>query len=89
MSAAVRGRLLVFTSAAGPQVRRYYMLNVANGRPCFYNAKGYVRFNERMGACPFRKSYPRVAMMQSTQDGHSNDGTRALDCSMQWRILVQ
>jgi hypothetical protein len=39
--------------------------------------------------CPFRKSYPRVAMMQSTQDGHSNDGTRPLDCSMQWRILVQ
>ena len=30
------------------------------------------------------KSYPRVAMMQSTQDGHS-----PLDCSMQWRILVQ
>ena len=27
-------------------------------------------------SCPFRKSYPRVAMMQSTQDGHSNDGTR-------------
>jgi hypothetical protein len=27
-------------------------------------------------ACPFRKSYPRVAMMQSTQDGHSHDGTR-------------
>jgi len=39
--------------------------------------------------CPFRKSYPRVAMMQSTQDGHSNEGTRPLDCSMQWRILVQ
>ena len=39
--------------------------------------------------CPFRKSCPRVAMMQSTQDGHSNDGTRPLDCSMQWRILVQ
>jgi hypothetical protein len=39
--------------------------------------------------CPFRKSYPRVAMMQSTQDGHSNDGTRPLDCSMQRRILVQ
>jgi hypothetical protein len=28
-------------------------------------------------------------MMQSTQDGHSNDGTRPLDYSMQWRILVQ
>jgi hypothetical protein len=39
--------------------------------------------------CPFRKSYPRVAMVQSTQDGHSNDGTKPLDCSMQWRILVQ
>ena len=39
--------------------------------------------------CPFRKSYPRVAMMQSTQDGHSNDGARPLDCSTQWRILVQ
>ena len=42
-----------------------------------------------LSTCPFRKSYPRVAMMQSTQDGHSNDGTIPLDCSMQWRILVQ
>jgi len=35
----------VFTSSAGPQVRQYYMLNVANRPPCFYSAKVYVRFN--------------------------------------------
>jgi len=52
--------------------------------------KGPVPFDkDEHNRCPFRKSYPRVAMMQSTQDGHSNDGTRPLDCSMQWRILVQ
>src|ERR1700751_2314711 len=33
----------------------------------------------KVAHCPSRKSYPRVAMMQSTQDGHSNDGTRPLD----------
>ena len=46
-------------------------------------------FSPLQRSCPFRKSYPRVAMMQSTQDGHSNDGTRPLDCAMQWRSLVQ
>jgi len=50
---------------------------------------GYGTARSHRDSCPFRKSYPRAAMMQSTQDGHSNDGARPLDCSMQWRILVQ
>ena len=48
-----------------------------------------INVNLRETPCPFRKSYPRVAMMQSTQDGHSDDGAGPLDCSMQWRVLVQ
>ena len=31
--------------------------------------------------CPSRKSYPRVAMMQSGQDWYSDDGPRSLDGS--------
>ena len=30
-------------------------------------------------ACPSRKSYPRVAMMQSGQDWYGDDGPRLLD----------
>ena len=32
-------------------------------------------------ACPSRKSYPRVAMMQSGQDWCGDDGSRSLDGS--------
>jgi hypothetical protein len=32
-------------------------------------------------ACPSRKSYPRVAMMQSEQDRCGDDGPRSLDGS--------
>ena len=31
--------------------------------------------------CPSRKSYPRVAMMQSGQDWYDDDGPRSLDGS--------
>src|SRR6266487_1790506 len=31
--------------------------------------RAYWRWKSRSRGCPFRKSYPRVAMMQSTQDG--------------------
>jgi hypothetical protein len=31
--------------------------------------------------CPSRKSYPRVAMMQSGQDWCGDDGPRSLDVS--------
>jgi hypothetical protein len=40
-------------------------------------------------ACPSRKSYPRVAMMQSGQDWYGDDGPRSLDRSSQRRVLAQ
>ena len=43
--------------------------------------------NYRIG-CPFRKSYPGVAMMQPGQDGNSDNGAVPLDCSMQGRIFL-
>ena len=39
--------------------------------------------------CPFRKSYPRVAMMQPRQDGRSGNVSVSLDRATQRRILVQ
>jgi hypothetical protein len=40
-------------------------------------------------ACPFRKSYPRVAMMQPRQNGRGGNGSVPLNRSTQRRILVQ
>jgi hypothetical protein len=42
-----------------------------------------------LSACPFRKSYPRVAMMQPRQDGRSGNVSVSLDRATQRRILVQ
>jgi hypothetical protein len=39
-------------------------------------------------ACPFRKSYPDVLVVQSTQDRNGDNGARSLDCSMQGRIFL-
>jgi hypothetical protein len=39
-------------------------------------------------ACPFRKSYPDVLVVQTSQDRNGDDGARALDCSMQGRIFL-
>ena len=39
--------------------------------------------------CPSRRSYPRVAMMQSRQNGRSGNFSVSLDRSTQRRILVQ
>ena len=33
--------------------------------------------------CPFRKSYPDVLVLQSSQDRNGNNGARSLDCTMQ------
>jgi hypothetical protein len=40
-------------------------------------------------ACPSRKSYPRVAMMQSGQDWCDHNGPRSLDRSSKRSILPQ
>jgi hypothetical protein len=37
--------------------------------------------------CPFRKSYPDVLMMQSSQDRNGGNVARSLDRSMQRRIF--
>jgi hypothetical protein len=39
--------------------------------------------------CPSRKSYPRVAMMQSGQDWCGDDGPRSLDVSSYRGVLAQ
>jgi hypothetical protein len=39
-------------------------------------------------ACPFRKSYPDVLVVQSSQDRNGDNGARSLDCSMQGRIFL-
>jgi len=39
-------------------------------------------------SCPFRKSYPDVLVVQSSQDRNGDNGARALDCSMQGRIFL-
>jgi NADPH:quinone reductase-like Zn-dependent oxidoreductase len=44
-------------------------------------AGDFVAGDEVFGACPSRKSYPRVAMMQSGQDWCGDDGPRSLDGS--------
>ena len=38
--------------------------------------------------CPFRKLYPAVLVVQSSQDRNGEDGARTLDCSMQGRIFL-
>jgi len=42
----------------------------------------------QMRLYPFRKSYPRVAVMQSRQNGRSGNVSVSLDCSTQRRILA-
>jgi hypothetical protein len=37
---------------------------------------------------PFRKSYPDVLVVQSSQDRNGDNGARSLDCSMQGRIFL-
>jgi hypothetical protein len=39
-------------------------------------------------SCPFRKSYPDVLVMQSSQDRNGDYDTEPLDCSMQGRIFL-
>ena len=39
--------------------------------------------------CPFRKFYPDVLMMQSSQDRNGDNDTGPLDCSMQGRVFLQ
>ena len=54
--------------------------------PCILEMQG--DFAKCRASCPFRKSYPDVLMMQSCQDGNSDNGTRPLDCSTQGRIFL-
>jgi hypothetical protein len=40
------------------------------------------------GTCPFRKSYPDVLVVQSSQDRNGDNDARSLDCSMKRRIFL-
>jgi len=42
-----------------------------------------------IGSCPFRKAYPRIAIMQPRHNGRSGKGSVSLDRSTQQHILVQ
>jgi len=55
------------------------------GRPTSTAAK--ARQSKR-SSCPFRKLYPAVLVVQSSQDRNGEDGARTLDCSMQGRIFL-
>ena len=57
---------------------------VAAIEPKLLEAEG-IRSQSR---CPFRKSYPDVLVMQSSQDRNGDNGARSLDCSMQGRIFL-
>ena len=43
----------------------------------------------RRNTLSFRKSYPDVLVMPSSQDWNGEDGAGSLDCSMQGRIFLQ
>ena len=45
-------------------------------------------FDPDVGTCPFRKSYPDVLMMQSSQDRNGDNDTGPLDCSIQGCIFL-
>ena len=47
-----------------------------------------VKYAQRFATCPFRKSYPDVLVVQSSQDRNGDNGARSLDCSMQVRIFL-
>jgi hypothetical protein len=49
----------------------------------------YRNLQNNRSTGPFRKSYPRVAMMQPRQDGRSGNVSVSLDRVTQRRILVQ
>ena len=49
-----------------------------------YDQRGWVS-----NACPSRKSYPHVAMMQSGQDLCGDDGPSSLDAASSRRVLAQ
>ena len=46
-----------------------------------HSARGFL-------ACPFRKSYPDVLVMQPRQDRNGDNGARSLDGPMQGRIFL-
>jgi hypothetical protein len=65
-----RGAFLEFD--AFHQERR---IPVRRGRSRHEAEQSYIRFCFPDAACPSRKSYPRVAMMQSEQNWCGNDGS--------------
>jgi hypothetical protein len=42
-----------------------------------------------LGACPFRKLYPDVMMVQPRQDRNGDNGTGPLNCPTQRRVFAQ
>ena len=49
---------------------------------------GILWSGRRTHACPFRKSYPDVLVVQSSQDRNADDSARSLDGSMRGRIFL-
>ena len=72
------------------RIKRSNIVDLDNGFP-------FAALNKRVGglvvsaiadACPFRKSYPDVLVMQPSQDRNDDNGTRSLNCSVQGRIFL-
>ena len=73
----------------GQTISRPTGTDVAGSRFALSRSSGSeaTPFNLRR-ACPFRKSYPDVLMMQPSQDRNGDNGARPLDCSTQGRIFL-
>ena len=63
-----------------PGIKLFVREKMAEGNTTFTD-QNIVLFLHGATACPFRKSYPRVAMMQSGQDWCDHNGPRSLDRS--------
>ena len=75
---------LVPGSSPSPSIseikKAHYPVQMVQGR--FNMHHMHSRERARL-SCPFRKSYPDVLVVQSSQDGNGANGARSLDCSMQ------
>lgn len=79
---------LTFHDLRGLAVVRQMLANVTLPRIATCARHSQRDREALVDACPFRKSYPGVMVMQPSQDRNGYNGARSLDSSMQGRILL-
>ena len=70
---------------------QYFLMELnknMHGCTCMTTHDSFVFSIGRPHACPSRKSYPDVLVVQSSQDWDGEDNARALDWSMQGRVFL-